>query len=96
MTYDDLVDTDKQTCSACPTQWEGRLKDGREFYFRYRHGYASLELYGIASGQAGMVTHPNGMADGVLYTEQYHEVFVQLYNQIQLEIANQYVRSTYE
>lgn len=28
----------KQTCSACPSQWEGRLDDGRYIYVRYRWG----------------------------------------------------------
>lgn len=30
------------SCGACPTQYEGTLEDGRMFYFRYRHGFASL------------------------------------------------------
>lgn len=28
----------KKTCIACPSQWEGILKDGRVVYARYRHG----------------------------------------------------------
>jgi hypothetical protein len=31
-----------QTCFGCPDQYEGRLHDGREFYFRYRHGSVYL------------------------------------------------------
>jgi len=27
-----------QTCNACPSQWEGRLADGRSIYIRFRHG----------------------------------------------------------
>lgn len=27
-----------QTCSACPSQWEGRLEDGSAIYIRYRWG----------------------------------------------------------
>lgn len=30
------------TCSACPVQAEGRLSDGRWFYFRARHEAATL------------------------------------------------------
>lgn len=30
------------TCEACPVQLEGRLDDGRYFYFRYRWGRAAL------------------------------------------------------
>ena len=26
-----------QTSFACPSQWEGKLTDGRMFYIRYRH-----------------------------------------------------------
>lgn len=43
-TYADLVAEAEQTCYSCPTQWEGRLKDGRFFYFRFRHGYVSVSL----------------------------------------------------
>lgn len=28
----------EMTCSACPSQWEGKLDDGREVYIRYRCG----------------------------------------------------------
>lgn len=49
MTTDDeryraLVADDEQTCSACPVQWEGQLRDGRFFYFRYRSGNATLAI----------------------------------------------------
>jgi hypothetical protein len=27
-----------QTCGACPSQWEGRTRDGGHIYVRYRHG----------------------------------------------------------
>ena len=32
------------TCGACPVQIEGELTDGRKFYFRYRHAFASLAV----------------------------------------------------
>jgi len=32
------VTTITQTCGACPSQWEGRLDDGRYLYVRYRFG----------------------------------------------------------
>ncbi|MFH1527253.1 MAG: hypothetical protein ABIG69_11490 [Bacteroidota bacterium] len=38
------ADTLKQTCGACPAQWEGKIKDGRMFYIRYRWGYLALEI----------------------------------------------------
>lgn len=33
-----------QTCLACPSQWEGVLKDGRCFYVRYRHGRLTIHI----------------------------------------------------
>jgi hypothetical protein len=32
----------EMTCGGCPVQIEGRLDDGRHFYFRYRWGVAAL------------------------------------------------------
>lgn len=32
----------KQTCHACPSQWEARDRQGRELYFRYRWGCLSV------------------------------------------------------
>ncbi len=32
----------KQTCQACPAQWESYFADGRPFYIRYRWGYLSI------------------------------------------------------
>lgn len=37
-----LVAESWQSCGACPEQYEGRLTDGRHFYFRLRHGLAQL------------------------------------------------------
>ena len=34
------------TCSACPTQYDIYLKDGRNIYFRYRFGSLRIELEG--------------------------------------------------
>lgn len=45
-----------QTCFACPDQWEGELVDGTQFYFRYRHGVASLST---SSGHLGWEDDPN-------------------------------------
>lgn len=33
-----------KTCGACPTQWEGKLEDGRMIYFRYRSGRCTLDV----------------------------------------------------
>ena len=32
----------KRTCLACPSQWEGKTRDNREVYIRYRHGQLDL------------------------------------------------------
>lgn len=34
----------KKTCTACPSQWEGSLDDGRVLYARYRWGELSVGL----------------------------------------------------
>lgn len=34
----------KQTCNACPSQWDGKTDDGRILYVRYRWGYLSVCL----------------------------------------------------
>jgi hypothetical protein len=34
----------RNTCGACPSQWEGRLSDGRFIYVRYRWGYLSIRV----------------------------------------------------
>lgn len=31
-------DNFRMTCSACPSQWEGKADDGRVIYVRFRHG----------------------------------------------------------
>jgi len=32
------------TCEVCPSQWEGKLDDGRMFYIRYRWGSLSVRV----------------------------------------------------
>lgn len=33
-----------RTCHACPSAWEGSLKDGRFVYIRYRHGRGTITI----------------------------------------------------
>lgn len=54
----------KNTCIACPSQWEGTLEDGRAIYARYRHGELSV---GIGKDINEAVR--NGMSDQALYTD---------------------------
>jgi len=34
----------KQTCSACPSQWEAVTKNLKPVYIRYRWGYLTVEI----------------------------------------------------
>lgn len=54
----------KKTCTACPSQWEGTLEDGRLIYARYRHGALSVGI-GEDIDQA---VH-NGWTDDALYVD---------------------------
>lgn len=52
----------KQTCIACPTQYEGLTDNNEYVYIRYRYGYLSIrvcgkEIYGtrVGSGLDGVI-----------------------------------------
>lgn len=82
--YNEVVSAATQTCYACPAQWEGTLKDGRAFYFRYRSGEASLGI-GKTRDQAitdpgAWRTHGDGL-DGFMEEDEFHDVFGLLYHQ---------------
>jgi len=34
----------KQTCEACPSQWEGYTDDDRSIFVRYRWGFLSVRI----------------------------------------------------
>lgn len=34
----------EQTCSACPSQWEGKTSSGEYVYIRYRWGEGRIEV----------------------------------------------------
>jgi hypothetical protein len=53
-----------KTCTACPSQWEGVLEDGRAVYVRYRHGELSV---GVGDGIDEAVR--NGSTDEALYAD---------------------------
>lgn len=75
MTFDDLVDSYEQTCFACPTQYQGQLRDGAWFYFRYRYGTASLSF----DGGHGVSLDRGDEFDGVMGETEFKAVFVELY-----------------
>ena len=39
----DVVEIER-TCTACPAQWEGKTRDNRPVYIRYRYGYLSVQI----------------------------------------------------
>jgi hypothetical protein len=54
----------KKTCSACPSQWEGELEDGRALYARYRGG-----LLRVGIGEDVDDAHTNSFPKAALYCE---------------------------
>lgn len=55
-----VVDDIEMTCEACPSQWEGRTRDGRFVYVRYRWG-------GLQVGFGA--TLDDAIADETIYRE---------------------------
>ena len=74
-TFTDLVATYEQTCFACPTQYQGQLRDGTWFYFRYRYGTASLSFDGGHSVSLGR----GDEFAGVMSEAEFQTTFVELY-----------------
>ena len=75
----------EQTCMACPEQWEGRLTDGRYFYFRFRHSRASLAVGDDQGSVNGRMDHvidldPGGDSNRGLFNDGHEaaEVFGRL------------------
>ncbi len=62
-----IVDSITQTCGACPSQWEGHLKDGRMFYARYRWGCLSIEVSKEPTNDVYMAMGEDG---DLIYNEQ--------------------------
>lgn len=54
----------KKTCSACPSQWEGTLEDGRAIYAHYRYGELSV---GVGDDVDKAID--NGMTDHALHVD---------------------------
>jgi hypothetical protein len=52
-----------ETCSACPTQFEGKTSDGKDVYIRYRFGHLYITVnkeyiysQSIGSGLDGVIS----------------------------------------
>lgn len=56
----------EQTCTACPSQWEGRTADGSYLYIRYRHGHLSVYVDG---DPVFALDHGDGL-DGMMSTAE--------------------------
>jgi hypothetical protein len=54
----------EKTSTACPSQWEGTLEDGRSLYARYRHG-----LLRVGIGEDVKAAHTNSFPKTALYCE---------------------------
>jgi hypothetical protein len=48
-----LIESLIMTCSACPSQWEGKTDDDRNVYIRYRWGRLTVQ-FGIGEGGKGV------------------------------------------
>ncbi len=42
-----------QTCGGCPSQWEGKLDDGRMIYIRYRYGGLAINISALPTDDVG-------------------------------------------
>jgi hypothetical protein len=76
--FPDVIEKRELTSIAAPMQYEGQLRDGRRYYFRYRWGIASL---GIGASRAEAIADPNTVSvqigdelDGYLNADQFEEV----------------------
>lgn len=73
----------RQTCTACPEQYEGTLTNGRDFYFRYRAGVASLAVGNDPRGRVDVSTeHGDGMQGIFASNDDRNHVFTELLDQV--------------
>lgn len=80
------VDTVRRTCTACPTQYEGQMADGRFFYFRYRHALAELGIGATLDDavietlgrEIPAISYGDHPMDRQISEAEFHELFVQL------------------
>jgi hypothetical protein len=70
-----------QTCTACPSQWDGHTEDGYTIYVRFRHGYLSVRRSRKESRDVGEAVmgdevfaynHPD--ADGFIDFEELKQI----------------------
>ncbi len=73
----------KKTCTACPSQWEGTLEDGRVIYARYRWGELSVGVGGdideaVHNGWTDAL-HADQVGDGLDGFMDFEELKANLY-----------------
>src|SRR3954449_6556273 len=74
----------KNTCIACPSQWEGTLEDGRAIYARYRHGELSVGVgkdidEAVRDGMSDQALYANHIGDGLDGFMDFEELKVHLH-----------------
>ena len=55
------VSTIKQTCGACPEQYEGKLDTGEDFYVRCRWGHGRLDVNDVTVAEIDYENEYQGM-----------------------------------
>ena len=63
-----------QTCSACPSQWEGETVDGQEIYICYRWGTLRIDLDGETIFEQAI----GGSLDGYMEWEDVEDILEEL------------------
>ena len=79
----------KQTCSACPSQWEFRTFENRPVYVRFRWGYLSIRLGppngdidSAVGGQEIYGEQLGGGLDGVIGWDEVGKIVERLPNKV--------------
>lgn len=67
-----------KTCEAFPAQWYGRDKDGKRYYFRFRHGYFRIQQIPVTDCLSGPIVfewdHPSNGYAGEMGDDQMKEL----------------------
>lgn len=71
----------EQTCTFCPSQWEGTTDDGRRIYARYRDGFLTVQVSPQGKKGIGAALESPCIYDGLvgprLHGEMDYETLVQ-------------------
>lgn len=67
----------EKVCQACPSAWEGKLEDGRNFYCRYRWGSFSIRISEEVNGEENLEIFRESIGDeydGVMNDSEMYEL----------------------